>query len=69
MRKSDYLGDLMCRFRFKRFFIHEFVSQKCEMNFEYIQKAIRIENFQQTITILDRILNFFQLARSAVEFS
>ena len=43
--------------------------KKCEMNFEYIQKAIRIENFQQTITILDRILNFFQLARSAVEFN
>ena len=43
--------------------------KKCEMNFEYIQKAIRIENFQQTITILDKILNFFQLARWAVEFS
>ncbi len=42
--------------------------KKWEMNFEYIQKAIRIEDFQQTITILDRILNFFQLARSAVEF-
>ena len=43
--------------------------KKCEMNFEYIQNEIRIENFQQTIKILDRILNFFQLARSAVEFS
>ena len=32
-------------------------------------ECIKIENFQQNITILDRILNFFQLARSAVEFS
>ena len=43
--------------------------KKCEMKFEYIQNEIRIENFHQTIKILDRILNFFQLARSAVEFS
>ena len=56
-------------FVFGNFSSMNLYHEKCEMKFEYIQNEIRIENFQQTIKILERILNFFQLARSAVEFS